>query len=197
MNNITRSKQSKSLLYTYIMTQQRLYDVPYNSDMNYGTWYESISAHFRDEMAIATINVLDKALVYLIAAVYVCIIVFLGFTKDPALLKFVIVPAVTFVVVTIVRARIDAPRPYDLYDIDPIIVKNTHGKSLPSRHVASAVAIACAITYVHLDWGALAFTACAIVSFTRIVGGVHFPRDVVAAIAIAVAIALVGFVLIP
>ena len=165
--------------------------------MKYVNWYDKVSSHFRDEMAVTTINVLDKALVYLIAAIYIFLIGFLALTRDPALVRFILVPAITFVVVTVVRAKLDYPRPYDLYDIDPIIVKSTHGKSFPSRHVASAVAIACAIAYVHLDWGALAFTACAIVAFTRIVGGVHFPRDVVAAIAIAGFFGLVGFALIP
>ena len=164
---------------------------------NYVRWYDNLSSHFRDDIAVATINVLDKALVYLIAAIYIFLIAFLFATHDPALVRFVVVPAITFVLVTVLRARLDYPRPYDLYDIDPIIVKNTSGKSLPSRHVASAVAIACAIAYVHLDWGALAFTACIIVAFTRIVGGVHFPRDVAAAFAVSLAIALVGFVLIP
>ena len=165
--------------------------------MKYIRWYDNFSSHFRDEMAVTAINLLDKALVYIIAGIYVFLIVFLFFTHDPALVRFIVVPAITFVVVTVLRSWLDYPRPYDLYDIDPIIVKATKGKSMPSRHVASAVAIACAIAYVHLDWGALAFTACAIVAFTRIVGGVHFPRDVVAAVVIAAAIGVIGFVLIP
>ena len=165
--------------------------------MNYVRWYDNLASHFRDETAATAINVLDKALVYLIAAIYIVLIVFLFATNDPALVRFVVVPAVTFIVVTVLRAWLDYPRPYDLYDIDPIIVKTTSGKSLPSRHVASAVAIACAITYVHLDWGALAFTACVIVAFTRIVGGVHIPRDIIAAFAIALAIGIIGFLIVP
>ena len=165
--------------------------------MNYIRWYDKISSHFRGETAVTTINLLDKALVYIIAAIYVFLIAFLFATHDSGLVRVIIVPAITFVAVTVLRTWLDYPRPYDLYDIDPIIVKSTKGKSMPSRHVASAVAIACAITYVHLDWGAIAFTACAIVAFTRIVGGVHFPRDVVAAIVIAGAIGFIGFFLIP
>lgn len=180
-----------------VLIGNRLVPTHYTVLMKYIRWYDNLSSHFRDEMAVTAINLLDKALVYIIAAIYVFLIVFLFITHDPALVRFVVVPAITFVVVTVLRSWLDYPRPYDLYDIDPIIVKSTHGKSMPSRHVASAVAIACAIAYVHLDWGALAFTACAIVAFTRIVGGVHFPRDVVAAVVIAAAIGVIGFVLIP
>jgi len=35
------------------------------------------------------------------------------------------------------------------------------------------------------------------VAFTRIVGGVHYPRDVFAAAAISAAFGIVGFLLIP
>ena len=85
---------------------------------------------------------------------------------------------------------------YDLYDIDPIIMKNTHGKSFPSRHIACAVIIACALVWVYPDWGVVAFVGAAGLAFTRIVGGVHFPRDVIAAAIAALVIGIVGFVLI-
>ena len=186
-----------SCLISICVKKKRVISTHYTVLMKYIRWYDNLSSHFRDEMAVTAINLLDKALVYIIAGIYVFLIVFLFFTHDPALVRFIVVPAITFVVVTVLRSWLDYPRPYDLYDIDPIIVKATKGKSMPSRHVASAVAIACAIAYVHLDWGALAFTACAIVAFTRIVGGVHFPRDVVAAVVIAAAIGVIGFVLIP
>ena len=35
-----------------------------------------------------------------------------------------------------IRATLDKPRPYEVYPIDPIIVKNTLGKSMPSRQEA-------------------------------------------------------------
>ena len=112
-------------------------------------------------------------------------------------LRFLAVPAIAFALVSYLRNRWDAPRPYELYDIDPIIHKDTEGRSMPSRHVASAVIIACALAWVHLDWGVLAFVVSAIVSFTRIVGGVHFPRDIAAAWGISLACGILGFAIIP
>ena len=144
------------------------------------------------------INVLDRALVVAIAAVYIAsIVVFLVSGAILETLRMIIVPAATFALVSYLRNRYDAPRPYELYDIDPIIVKETRGKSMPSRHVASAVIIAFALAWSHLDWGVIALVGCAIVAFTRIVGGVHFPKDVAVGAAIAAAFGLVGFVLIP
>ncbi len=166
--------------------------------MNYPDWYRNISASFRSELAEQAIIILDKALVALIAAAYIASAVMLFVMGDVLRgIRFLAIPAIAFALVSYLRNRWDAPRPYDLYDIDPIIRKDTQGRSLPSRHVASAVIIACALAWVHLDWGVLAFVACAIVSFTRIVGGVHFPRDVAAAWGISLACGILGFVIIP
>jgi membrane-associated phospholipid phosphatase len=59
------------------------------------------------------------------------------------------------------------------------------------------VIIACALAWLHLDWGVVAFAASAVVAFTRIVGGVHFPRDVAMGAGIALACGIIGFVIIP
>jgi len=165
--------------------------------MDYARWYDNLSSHFRDDIAVHAINVLDRALVAIIAAVYIFAIGFMAFTGDMRVIRVIAVPALTFALVSVARLKIDAARPYELYDIDPIIVKDVSGRSFPSRHVASAVAIACAIAYIHLDWGVIAFAASAIVAFTRIVGGVHFPRDVAAGAVISIVLGLIGFVLIP
>ena len=79
--------------------------------MKYIRWYDNLSSHFRDEMAVTAINLLDKALVYIIAGIYVFLIVFLFFMHDPALVRFIVVPAITFVVVTVLRSWLDYPRP--------------------------------------------------------------------------------------
>ena len=166
--------------------------------MYYPDWYKQLSASFRTEMAEQAIIVLDKSLVAIIAVVYVIACAWLIISGDfLRALRMVAVPAFTFGLVTFLRARWDTPRPYELYDIDPIIHKDTQGKSMPSRHIASAVIIACALTWLHLDWGVLAFVACFAVAFTRIVGGVHFPQDVAVAAAISLVCGIVGFVIIP
>ncbi len=111
--------------------------------------------------------------------------------------KTLLVPAISFVLVSVVRARINAPRPYESFDIDPLIKKDTRGKSFPSRHLFSAAIIACTLWWLSPIWGALAFIACIVVAFCRIVGGVHFPRDIAGAFVFAFACAFVGFILIP
>ena len=163
----------------------------------YPDWYAKVSAPFRSAMGVEAIRLIDKALVVLIALVYVAAAAFMAFTGDMRLIRLLVVPAIVLIAVSIVRSALNAPRPYELYDIDPIIQKSTRGKSFPSRHVACAVVIACALMWIHADWGVITFIGALGLAFTRIVGGVHFPRDVVAAAVFALVVALLGFVLVP
>lgn len=166
--------------------------------MYYPQWYSSISAPFRQEASYQLINILDRVLVVAVAGIYAVSIVLLLASGDfMRALRVVLVPAAVFALVSYLRERLDTPRPYELYDIDPIIAKDTRGKSMPSRHVASAVIIAFALAWVHLDWGVIGAVASVVVAFTRIVGGVHFPRDVAAGAGISIACGIAGFVLVP
>ena len=165
--------------------------------MDYERTYERISRPFRNETAMRALGLLDKGLVYLIALAYIATLVWLFATGDTRAWKVLAVPAATFAITTLIRALVNAPRPYESARIDPLIQKDTQGKSFPSRHVASGVAIACAFLYLNPLAGSFALIACAAVCFTRIVGGVHFPRDVVAAVLIATACGIIGFALLP
>ncbi len=87
--------------------------------------------------------------------------------------------AVGFAVLSDVRARVDAPRPYEALAIEPLLDARHAGASFPSRHVFSCMAIATC-------WSAMSVPACAVLAAlgvaeaaVRVVGGVHFPRDVV------------------
>lgn len=161
----------------------------------YADFYEHIAAPWRARpRACRALSVLDRGLVYLIAAVYLGTLVWLGVHQDARVVRATLVPAATFIVVTVMRAVVNEPRPYETYSIDPLINKDTHGKSFPSRHLASAVIIACALFWLSPAVGTGAFVACAVVAYCRIVGGVHYPRDIVAAALIALFCGALGFV---
>lgn len=170
----------------------------YYGHMNYPDWYRRISESFRSDIAVEAINVMDRALVALVALAYFAAIIMLVVTGEILrALRVIAVPALTFALVTYLRNRWNSSRPYEDFDIDPIIPKSEQGRSMPSRHVSSAVIIACALAWLHMDWGVLAFAASAVVAFTRIVGGVHYPRDVAVAVAISLVCGILGFVIIP
>lgn len=164
----------------------------------YTDFYERIAAPWRHyKGGAALLGKLDNGLRIGIASAYCILLIALATTNDVRLLRAVMVPALCFALVSILRIMINEDRPYEAYPIHPLIYKDTHGCSMPSRHMASATVIACTICWINVLWGIVAFVACTSVAYVRIVGGVHFPRDIAVGAAIAVLFALLGFVLIP
>ena len=62
-----------------------------------------------------------------------------GLGKD--LVTYIMVPASGFVLLTLVRKWINQPRPYEAWEIIPLLDKDSAGNSMPSRHVFSATII--------------------------------------------------------
>ncbi len=112
-----------------------------------------------------------------------------------ALLYALLVPGISFVLVTVIRRAIDAPRPYTVFNTPPVIPKDTRGNSFPSRHAFSIFIIGmtfCACC--PLVWaGPVVLTLGCVLAVLRVVGGVHFPRDVVAGAALGIALGWLGF----
>ena len=73
---------------------------------------------------------------------------------------------------------------------EPLIKKDSLGKSFPSRHVFSATTIAM-FTLLLNPWlgGTMLFLA-AILAILRVLGGVHYPSDVLAGYVIGILVGL-------
>ena len=140
---------------------------------------------------------LDRLMVGIVAVVYAATLVWLVATGDMRWVRFALVPGATLVLVSVVRKGINAARPYEAHNVDPLLPAKTKGQSMPSRHVTCAVVIACAMAWLNITWGIEMGAAALLVCYTRLAGGLHFPRDVVAGIALGLACGLVGFVIIP
>ena len=88
---------------------------------------------------IVSMNQILTGVVFLAYPLYLAV---LYGEKDPKLLRAILVPAISFVLVTVFRKIINAPRPYEKFEMPPVIEKDTKGKSFPSRHVFSVFIIA-------------------------------------------------------
>ncbi len=139
------------------------------------------------------INQILTGLVFLIYPLYLAV---LFQEKDPWIFRAVLVPAVSFVLLTIVRAIINLPRPYEKFGMPPVIEKDTSGKSFPSRHVFSVFIIAMTIFYQHSGPGVILGLVGVGLAAIRVVGGVHEPKDVIVGALAGILCGVIGFYLI-
>ena len=100
-----------------------------------------------------------------------------GFGKQ--VLMYVFIPASGFVILSFLRKKINAPRPYEEWDIKPLLDRDSPGQSMPSRHVFSATIISMACLHVSLSVGVILLVLSALLGLVRVLGGVHYPKDVV------------------
>ena len=96
------------------------------------------------------------------------------------LYESILVPGVSFVAVSVFRSICPARRPYEELAIQPLLVKETKGKSFPSRHVFSAFVIAVTVFYTCHPLGIFLGICSLLLAVSRVLGGVHFTKDVLA-----------------
>lgn len=92
----------------------------------------------------------------------------------------VAVPAAAFAALSAYRRHRDAPRPQEALGITPLIAREGTGRSFPSRHVFSCFVIAGSWLVASVPVALALMALGVVVAVVRVVGGVHFPRDVLA-----------------
>lgn len=164
---------------------------------------EPLKAHPKKAHALITLN---KAITYLIYLAYPALLIGLYVTHaaislnpfmNETLIRSFFVPCISFVVISLLRKAINAPRPYEVFQTEPVLPKNTKGKSFPSRHVFSIFVIG-ATFFLALSNPAPGIVIGILGIFLavlRVFLGVHFPRDVVAGCILGIAAGLIGFLL--
>ena len=111
-------------------------------------FYTSLVEKIRSNPLLCkVVTILCKGLPWLVVAAYGVTLVVLLCTWNLKWIFFVIVPAVTVVLVTLLRNALNRPRPFERYGYTPL-VSHGKGKSFPSRHTACAVVIGMACYYV-------------------------------------------------
>lgn len=127
---------------------------------------------------------------------YPALIAYVFFSNPVDLFKIILVPLGVFLLVTVLRKVINEQRPYEKYNTPSLFGKTTKGQSMPSRHTASAFIISLAILYVNTELGIAALSVSFLITLSRVLAGVHFIRDVLAAMLLSVTVGVIFFFLI-
>lgn len=165
--------------------------------------YIKMTQPFRDNAELAKgIHMANKCCTWMMYLAYPMLLAYLFFfgkySSYFSFTKALLVPGISFVLLSVVRKLINRPRPYEKFGVAPVIKKDTKGQSFPSRHVFSATIIA--MTFLLMSpwsWLGVIFLFVSIaLAIVRVVSGVHFISDVIAGILVAVLAAFVGYLLI-
>lgn len=156
--------------------------------------YNRWSAPFRSPGASKAVTLANRATTMTFYVLYPILLIMLAVQLNPLAIPCLVTPAITFVGLSTIRKKINAPRPYEVLDIDPIIKKDTRGKSFPSRHVFSAfVIVMCWMAYSPAA-GSVLLALGVVVAALRVIGGVHFPKDVIGGALMGSACGIVGVI---
>ena len=148
---------------------------------NYQEWYEKRKSNLlRHPQLLQLMRVFNRMMTVLMPLAYLTLLgtnfVSKGGGND--LYAYILVPASGFVLLTLVRKWINQPRPYETWEIVPLLDKDSSGNSMPSRHVFSAAIISMACLHANLLVGLVLLVLSAFLGFVRVLGGVHYPKDV-------------------
>lgn len=164
--------------------------------MNRESYGRMISTVSSSRLLKYSVIICDSVLTKIAYAVYPVLIVCLAVERNSDMVRAVAVPGISFVILSVFRYLFNAPRPYEVFGIKPVIKKDTKGKSMPSRHVFSMFVIAVTVFYFCHPAGIVLGAAGVIMAAARVAGGVHFPADVAAGAAAGIVSGIVGFWLI-
>ena len=142
---------------------------------------------------IRAIYIAGRAITYLTAVIYLLTIALLVYKEDMRFIRVIAVPAASFTALSVFRTKYNAIRPYEKYNFKPLIPKDTHGKSFPSRHVFSIFICAGAASYIYPLPGTVIYIMGIMLAVIRVISGVHFPKDVIAGALAGILCSIAGF----
>ena len=149
---------------------------------NYQEWYDHIAGNIENKpFLLSLLRTFNRFMTVVMPIVYLTLLATTyfqeGFGKQ--ILMYVFIPASGFVILSFLRKKINAPRPYEGWDINPLLDRDSPGQSMPSRHVFSATIISMACFHASLSLGIILLVLSALLGLVRVSGGVHYPKDVV------------------
>ena len=164
---------------------------------NYQEWYDKRkSSLLGHPQLLQLMRVFNRMMTVLMPLVYLTLLGTSFVSKEIGkdLYAYILVPALGFVLLTLVRKWINQPRPYETWEIVPLLDKDSHGNSMPSRHVFSATIISMACLHANLPVGLVLLVLSALLGLVRVLGGVHYPKDVLVGYACGLLLGIFFFI---
>ena len=149
---------------------------------NYQEWYNHIAANIENKpFFLRLLRAFNRFMTVVMPIVYLTLLATTYFQEGlgKQVLIYVFIPASGFVILSFLRKKINAPRPYEKWTIKPLLDRDSPGQSMPSRHVFSATIISMACLHASLSVGVILLVLSALLGLVRVLGGVHYPKDVV------------------
>ena len=149
---------------------------------NYQEWYDHIASKIENKpIFLRLLRTFNRFMTVVMPMIYLTLLAttYLQQGLGEQVLIYVFIPASGFVILSFLRKKINAPRPYEEWDIKPLLDRDSPGQSMPSRHVFSATIISMACMHASLPIGMICLTLSAFLGLVRVLGGVHYPKDVV------------------
>lgn len=144
--------------------------------MDYGIWYGKVSAFFaRHPFYLSVLRGYNRYFPPIIALLYAGVLVW---RRTGPWGSYLWLPALGFVLLSYIRKQVNLPRPYETWDMSPLISRESQGKSMPSRHVFSASLLSMVLLQVSGTLGLLFLVLSLGLASARVLGGVHYPKDV-------------------
>ena len=163
---------------------------------NYQEWYNHVAANIENKpFHLSLLRTFNRFMTVVMPIVYLTLLAttYIQEGLGKQILIYVFVPATGFVILSLLRKKINAPRPYEKWDIKPLLDRDSPGQSMPSRHVFSATIISMACMHASLTIGMACLTLSAFLGLVRVLGGVHYPKDVVVGYICALAWGVIFF----
>ena len=149
---------------------------------NYQEWYGHMVANIKNKpFLLSLLRSFNRFITVVMPIVYLTLLATTYFQEGlgKQVLMYVFIPASGFVILSLLRKKINAPRPYEVWEIIPLLDRDSPGQSMPSRHVFSATIISMACLHASLSAGVILLVLSALLGLVRVLGGVHYPKDVV------------------
>ena len=149
---------------------------------NYQEWYDRVASNIENKpFLLSLLRAFNRFMTVVMPMIYLTLLAITclqqGLGKQVGIYLFI--PASSFVILSFIRKKINAPRPYEEWDIKPLLDRDSPGQSMPSRHVFSATIISMTCLHASLSVGVILLVLSALLGLVRVLGGVHFPKDVV------------------